>query len=55
MCIRDSLEKALQRIKDGTYGICEVSGELISEERLMEVPNATKSVINKEKKKLNLI
>ena len=32
-----------------------VSGELISEERLMEVPNATKSVINKEKKKLNLI
>ena len=35
--------------------ICEVSGELISEERLMEVPNATKSVINKEKKKLNLI
>ena len=50
-----NLQKALQRIKDGTYGICEVSGELISEERLMEVPNATKSVINKERKKLNLI
>ena len=50
-----NLEKALQRIKDGTYGICEISGELISKERLMEVPNATKSVINKEKKKLNLI
>lgn len=50
-----NLEKALQRIKDGTYGICEVSGELISKERLMEVPNATKSVINKEKKKLNLL
>ena len=47
-----NLEKALQRIKDGTYGICEVSGELISKERLMEVPNATKSVINKEKKGL---
>ena len=40
-----NLEKALQRIKDGTYGICEISGELISKERLMEVPNATKSVI----------
>ena len=50
-----NLEKALQRIKDGTYGICEVSGELISKERLMEVPNATKSVVFKEKKKLNLI
>ena len=50
-----NLEKALQRIKDGTYGICEISGDLISKERLMEVPNATKSVINKEKKKLNLI
>ncbi len=50
-----NLQKALQRIKDGTYGICEISGELISKERLMEVPNATKSVINKEKKKLNLI
>ena len=50
-----NLEKALQRIKDGTYGICEISGELISKERLMEVPNATKSVINKEKKKLNLV
>ena len=50
-----NLEKALQRIKDGTYGICEISGELISKERLMEVPNATKSVIFKEKKKLNLL
>ena len=50
-----NLEKALQRIKDGTYGICEVSGELISKERLMEVPNATKGVFCKEKKKLNLI
>ena len=50
-----NLEKALQRIKDGTYGICEISGELISKERLMEVPNATKSVVFKEKKKLNLI
>ena len=51
----ENVEKAIQRIKDGTYGICEISGELISKERLMEVPNATKSVIFKEKKKLNLI
>ena len=50
-----NLQKALQRIKEGTYGICEISGELISKERLMEVPNATKSVFFKEKKKLNLL
>ena len=61
-----NLEKALQRIKDGTYGICEISTKtpekcespdcpLISKERLMEVPNATKGVFCKEKKKLNLI
>ena len=61
-----NLKKALQRIQDGTYGICEVftkdSGKcecpespLIAKERLMEVPNATKGVFCKEKKKLNLI
>ena len=61
-----NLKKALQRIQDGTYGICEVytkdSGKcecpdspLIAKERLMEVPNATKGVFCKEKKKLNLL
>ena len=61
-----NLEKALQRIKDGTYGICEISLStpekcespdcpLIAKERLMEVPNATKGVFCKEKKKLNLL
>ncbi len=61
-----NLEKALQRIDDGSYGICEVYIEdaekcecpespLIPEERLLEVPNATKGVFCKEKKKLNLL
>ena len=61
-----NLNKALQRIKDGNYGICEVyqkdaekcecpDSPLIAKERLMEVPNATKGVFCKEKKKLNLI
>ena len=61
-----NLKKALQRIQDGTYGICEVytkdsekcecpDSPLIAKERLMEVPNATKGVFCKEKKKLNLI
>ena len=61
-----NLKKALQRIKDGTYGICQVyegdprkcecpSSPLIEKERLLEVPNATKGVFCKQKKKLNLV
>jgi len=61
-----NLQKALQRIEDGTYGLCEVYQEdpikcecpaspLIDKERLLEVPNATKGVFCKEKKKLNLV
>ena len=61
-----NLEKALQRIDDGSYGICQVytddaekcecpESPLIPEERLLAVPNATKGVFCKEKKKLNLL
>ena len=61
-----NLQKALQRIEDGTYGLCEVyqddpikcecpTSPLIDKERLLEVPNATKGVFCKEKKKLNLV
>lgn len=35
------INKALQAIKDGTYGICEVSGNSISEKRLIANPSAT--------------
>lgn len=35
------VEKALKAIKKGTYGICEVSGEKIPEERLKAYPSAT--------------
>jgi len=45
---------ALDRIKDGTFGICKICSELIPQERMMEVPNATKCVACKEKEKLNL-
>tara|TARA_B100000029_G_scaffold11674_1_gene12418 strand:+ start:4389 stop:4784 length:396 start_codon:yes stop_codon:yes gene_type:complete len=48
------LTKALERIDDGTFGICKICDELIPEERMMEVPNATKCVQCKEKEKLNL-
>ena len=49
-----ALTKALDRIEDGTFGICTITGELIPEERMLEVPNATKSVDAKENEKLNL-
>ena len=48
-----ALNKALERIEDGTFGVCIITGELIPEERMLEVPNATKSVEAKEKEKLN--
>lgn len=34
------VDSALSKIKDGTYGICEKSGEEISEERLKANPTA---------------
>jgi len=48
------LTKALERIADGTFGICGICEELIPEERMMEVPNATKCVQCKENDKLNI-
>ena len=49
-----ALTIALERIEDGTFGVCSITGELIPEERMLEVPNATKSVDAKEQEKLNL-
>ena len=48
------LSLALQRIDSGEFGICAVCGNKIPEERMMEVPNATKCVSCKEGEKLNL-
>lgn len=41
--IRD-LENALIRIENKTYGVCRVTGKLISKERLRSVPHATLSI-----------
>ena len=35
------LNRALEMIEDGTFGICNACGELISKERLEEVPHTT--------------
>jgi RNA polymerase-binding transcription factor DksA len=42
-----NLENALIRIRNKTYGICTVTGQLIDKNRLKLVPHATKSVAGK--------
>ncbi|MFN3639459.1 MAG: TraR/DksA family transcriptional regulator [Flavobacterium sp.] len=41
--IRD-LKNALFRVENKTYGVCKVTGKLISKERLRLVPHATMSI-----------
>lgn len=45
--IMQSLEAALVRIENKTYGICRVTGKLIPKERLRLVPHATTSIEGK--------
>ena len=40
----EDLDRALLRIENKTYGICRVTGKLISKERLKSVPHATMSI-----------
>lgn len=46
-----NLEKALMRIKNGTYGVCIETGKLISKERLRLVPHTQHSIEAKLKQK----
>ena len=46
------LEAAFLRIKNGTYGICMVTGELIDKERLKVVPHTRHSLAAKLSDKL---
>jgi RNA polymerase-binding transcription factor DksA len=38
------LKNALFRVENKTYGVCKVTGKLISKERLLIVPHATMSI-----------
>ena len=49
-----NLENALERIRSGDFGVCQLCDQLIPEERMMEVLNATKCVDCKTRDKLNL-
>ena len=49
-----NLENALERIRSEEFGVCQLCDQLIPEERMMEVLNATKCVDCKTRDKLNL-
>jgi len=49
-----NLEDALERIDLGSFGVCGLCEELIPEERMIEVPNATKCVVCKTKDHLKI-
>ena len=44
------LENALIRVENRTFGICRITGKLISKERLKAVPHATLSIEAKQKR-----
>jgi DnaK suppressor protein len=46
---RLQMERALERISAGSYGVCEVCGQAIPEERLRFVPDATSCVDCKQR------
>jgi DnaK suppressor protein len=49
----NNLNNALIRIKNGTYGLCKVSGKLIPKERLRAVPHTMLSIEAKLEEKKN--
>lgn len=49
----NNLNNALVRIKNGTYGICKVTGKLIPKERLRAVPHTMLSIEAKLEEKKN--
>ena len=56
---RDAVNRGLaflaaRQNEDGSFGVCVICEDLIPEERMMEVPNATKCVDCKETEKLNI-
>ena len=50
----NKIDADVQRIEDGSFGICTICECQIPEDRMIEVPNATKCVPCKENEKLGL-
>lgn len=49
MDILKQIDRALEKIEEGTYGICDISGKEISKTRLEAIPYATMTVEAQEK------
>ena len=49
------VERALIKIEEGTYGICDISGEEIPKKRLEAIPYATMTVAAQEKHEQGLL
>lgn len=45
----NSIQRALEKIEDGTYGVCEIGGEEIEEERLDANPSARTCLAHKDR------
>ncbi len=55
LAILRQIERALEKIDEGTYGVCDVSGEPIPKKRLEAVPYANMTVAAQEKYEKGLI
>lgn len=49
------INRALEKIEEGTYGICDISGDAIPEKRLEAIPYATMTVGAQEKLEKGMI
>lgn len=49
------IDRALEKVKDGTYGVCDITGEEIPLPRLEAVPYATMTVSAQEKLEKGLL
>jgi len=49
------IDRALEKIEDGTYGVCDITGEEIPVKRLEAIPYATMTVKAQEKFEKGLI
>lgn len=49
------IERALEKVEDGTYGICDITGEEIPIKRLEAIPYATMTVQAQEKLEKGLL
>lgn len=43
------IDRALEKIEEGSYGICDISGDPISKSRLEAIPYATMTVASQQK------